>query len=475
MPSHLFSPLPDIEATMANVKQQLEADSTVTPALKLAIEALLMVIAILANRLGLNSKNSSKPPSTDPNRDKNKKNKSDNKAGGQKGHIGSTLRQVAKPDNVEQIKLDKRTLPKGTYTEVGVIRRQVFDIEFKTVVTEYQAQILKDEHGNRYTAAFPDDVTQPVQYGAGVKAHAVYLSQYQLLPYDRVKEYFADQLQMPISAGSIFNFNAQAAQKLKDLGALDIIKSKLKGSPVLHADETGMNINGDRHWLHTASTQQWTYFFNHKRRGKEATDAAGVLPDYDGVLVHDHWKPYFNYNCLHALCNAHHVRELEFAYEKEEQNWAKKVQDFLFDTNKEVEEAGGSLKYRRLRDRIIEYRTLLNEGEQVCLAPERKPGQKGRLKKSKSRNLLERLIKYEKEVLRFMINPDVPFTNNLAENDIRMTKVHQKISGCFRSEEGAEIFCAVRSYISSCRKQGITASTALQLLFSGHLPDIFTR
>ncbi len=399
--------------------------------------------------------------------------KGNGKTGGQKGHSGTTLKQIDKPDIVEVLKLDKRKLPKGNYKEIGVEKRQVFDIEFKTIVTEYQAQILEDEQGNRYTAEFPGQVTQSVQYGEGVKAHAVYLSQYQLLPYDRIREYFADQL--PISSGTLVNFNTQATKLVKESGALDVIKSRLCGSSVLHADETGMNVNGSKHWLHTASATQWTYFTCHKKRGKEATDAAGVLPNYQGVLVHDHWKPYFKYDCLHGLCNSHHVRELEFASDKEDQAWAKKLQELLFDIHKEVEDSGGRLGYQRAKARLKEYRRIIKEGEIECPAPPKEKGKRGRVKKSKSRNLLERLRDYEKEVLRFMINPDVPFTNNLAENDIRMTKVHQKISGCFRSIEGAENFCAIRSYISSCRKQDITASTALNLLFSGHLPDIFVQ
>ncbi len=464
----------DIEATIANVKQQLSTDKTVTPALKLAIEALLMVIVLLAHRLGLNSKNSSKPPSADPDREKENKTKSSKKAGAQKGHVGTTLFQSDKPDSVEPLKLDKRTLPKGRYKDVGIEKRQVFDIEFNTIITEYQAQILEDEHGNRHTAAFPDGITQAVQYGSGVKAHAVYLSQYQLLPYERIREYFADQLQLPISVGSIYNFNAQALKALNESGALDTMKSRLQDSLVLNVDETGININGKRHWLHTASTPKWTYFYNHKKRGKEATDDANVLPMFNGIMIHDHWRPYFKYDCLHGLCNAHHIRELEFAYEKDKQQWAKKVQDFLYDTNEQVIDNGGSLRYQQVKKRLNEYRKLLKEAEIECPEPSKIKGKRGRTKKSKSRNLLERLINYEKEVLRFMTHPDVPFTNNLAENDIRMTKVHQKISGCFRSEEGADIFCAVRSYFSSCRKQNVSASAALNLLFTGHLPDIFS-
>ena len=191
-------------------------------------------------------------------------------------------------------------------------------------------------------------------------------------------------------------------------------------------------------------------------------------------MIHDHWRPYFKYDCSHGLCNAHHIRELEFSYEKDKQQWAKKIQDFLYDANEQVIENGGSLRYQQLKIRLNEYRRLLKEAEIECPEPPKIEGKRGRTKKSKSRNLLERLINYEKEVLRFMTNPDVPFTNNLAENDIRMTKVHQKISGCFRSEEGADIFCGVRSYLSSCRKQNVSVSAALNLLFTGHLPDIFS-
>ena len=363
----------DIDATIAHVKQQLEADKTVTPALKLAIETLLLLVMVLTNRIGLNSKNSSKPPSTDDDK-KKKKSRGNGKPGGQKGRVGANLKQIEKPDVVEVLKLDKRKLPKGNYKEVGVEKRQFFDIEFKTVVTEYQAQILADEQGNRYTAEFPKQVTQAAQYGEGVKAHAVYLSQYQLLPYERIREYFADQLQLPISSGTLVNFNTQAGKLmrqahhwLQELGALDVIKSQLKSSTVLHADETGMNMNGSKHWLHTASTNQWTYFTCHKKRGKEATDAAGVLSDYQGVLVHDHWKPYFKYDCLHALCNAHHVRELEFALDKEEQSWAEKLQKLLFDTQKEVEETGGQLGSQRTKTRLEEYRIIKEGGWWVNL------------------------------------------------------------------------------------------------------------
>ena len=463
----------DIPETVASLRAQIESDTTITPALKVTIELLLLIVTLLCNRLGLNSKNSSKPPSSDPNRDKDKASANNKKPGGQKGRKGVTLTQFDNPDNIEPLYLDRASLPEGQYTDAGFEKRQVVDIEFKTVITEYQAQVLKNENGKKFVASFPQGITRPIQYGASVKAHAVYLSQYQLLPYERICEYFADQLSLPLSSGSLYNFINEGFELTKSTGALAHIKQQLKQVPVLHVDETGINVNGSKYWLHTASSVNWTYFYSHKKRGIDAMDEAGILPEYSGILCHDHWKPYFRYCCEHILCNAHHLRELTRAHEQDEQQWAEEMRLFLIDTNQAVDKAGGKLNYSQVKSSLKQYRKILGQADKECPEPVRKPGQKGRIKKGKSRNLLERLRDYEKEVLRFIVNPDVPFTNNQGENDIRMTKVHQKISGCFRSETGGKMFCAIRSYISSCRKQNISVSTALNLLFSGHLPDIF--
>ena len=198
-----------------------------------------------------------------------------------------------------------------------------------------------------------------------------------------------------------------------------------------------------------------------------------VLPRFTGILCHDHWKPYFQLGCLHSLCNAHHLRELTFAEEQDHQVWAKHMRELLNSINEAVKAHGGTLPDSVAASYIGQYRTQLNLAELECPPPisEKMPGQRGRIKRSKSRNLLERLINYEQETLRFMTDVHVPFTNNQGENDIRMTKVHQKISGCFRSLEGANIFCRVRSYLSTCRKNDVSASVALALLFEGKLPD----
>ena len=463
----------DIDETLKEVEFLLSTEKNISPTLLSMIKIMITLLKLLTNQMGLNSSNSSKPPSSDPNRLKPTRKKSGKKPGGQKGHVGTTLKQVEEPDEVKVIKIDQRTLPKGqTYKEVGFDKRQVFDIDISRFVTEYQAQILEDENGNRYVAEFPENINVAVQYGNALKAHAVYMSQYQLLPYKRIEEYFTEQLQIPISQGSIFNFNKIANKNLE--GFEVIVKDKLASSSRMNVDETSVNINGDRHWLHCAGNDLWTYYFPHERRGCEAIDEMNIIPRFKGILCHDHWKPYYTYNgCLHALCNAHHLRELTRAHEQDKQEWAGKMKVLLEEFNIAVNNAGGSLDKACANKNRKRYRELLEEAELECPPPDesKRNGKRGRLKRSKARNLLERFIKYEDDVLRFMEDADVPFTNNQGESDIRMTKVQQKISGCFRSMEGANIFCRVRGYLSTCRKHGVSSSHALEILFDEKLPD----
>lgn len=463
----------DIDTTLKELELTLAQEKELSPALRSMIGVLILIVKLLTNRVGLNSSNSSKPPSTDPNRKKSSRKKSNNKAGGQKKHQGTTLKQIDDPDEIETIQIDRRSLPKGRdYQEDGFETRQVFDIEITRLVTEYRAQVLVDEKGKRFVASFPEGVTKAAQYGGSIKAHAVYMSQYQLLPYNRIAEYFRDQLNIPLSQGTIFNFNKDAFKRLDIFS--EFAKKALSTSNRVHADETGININGTGHWLHCASNDLWTDFFPHKKRGCEAMDSRGILPQFKGVLCHDHWKPYYRYeDCLHALCNAHHLRELTRAEEQDNQVWAGKMKGLLEGLNKAVLDADNSLDKPTGTRYLRRYRKLLREAEIECPPPDdnREKGQRGRLKRSKARNLLERLINYESDVLRFMDDPDVPFTNNLGESDIRMTKVQQKISGCFRSLEGAEIFCRIRGYLSTCRKHGVNSSDAMNLIFEGKLPE----
>ncbi|MCK5370879.1 MAG: IS66 family transposase [Cyclobacteriaceae bacterium] len=461
----------DIDATLKKVKTLLVEENELSPTMRSMVELLVLLVTLLANSLNLNSSNSSKPPSSDPNRKKIRKANGGKKAGGQKGRVGVTLQRVDDPDEIEDIKLDRRKLPPERYKEVGYESRQVFGIEISRVVTEYRAQILEDSKGNRFVAPFPDDVTKAVQYGKSVKAHSVYMSQFQLIPYNRVQDYFKEQLQIPISSGSVYNFNLEAYDLLGEFE--EKVKSKLAESALMHVDETGINIGGDRYWLHCTSNDSWTYFFPHKRRGSVATDAIGILPKFTGILCHDHWKPYYTYECVHSLCNAHHLRELIRVWEQDKQKWAKRMKELLEEMNNAVNDAGGLLGSIESKKYRYKYRAILKKAEAECPPPDeiQREGKRGRMKRSKARNLLERLRDFENDVLRFLDNKIVPFTNNLGENDIRMTKVQQKISGCFRSMDGAKIFCRVRSYLSTCRKQEMNSSNALDVLFRGELPE----
>lgn len=288
---------------------------------------------------------------------------------------------------------------------------------------------------------------------------------------DRVRDYFQDQAGIAISKGSIANFNVEAAEKLKKFEVW--AKEQLKKSDLVHGDETGINVGGKKVWLHNLSNDKITLFYAHHKRGKEAMDEMAVLPFFKGVLCHDHWKPYFRYSCTHSLCNAHHLRELEWCVEFEKQSWAQQMKELLVEINHE-KITTGFITEEQQKDFEKRYRKILKDGKSECPITLKIEKKRGRTKKTKSRNLLDRLENFEEETLRFMRQPLVPFTNNQGENDIRMTKVQQKISGCFRSMEGANNFCLIRSYITTCKKNGFNPTEALTLLFEGSLPTFIT-
>jgi len=462
----------EISESIKKLKLQLEVEQGISPSLRAMIEVLVLIVTLLVNRLGLNSSNSSKPPSTDkPNFCKKTKadavEGSKRKAGGQEGHEGTNLKKRDKVDEIKEISIDRRTLPRGKYQEAGFESRQVLDYKVSLHVKEYRAEILEDERGKKYTAQFPEGVTKSVQYGMEIKSASVCLSQYQLVPLDRVKECLEEQVGLSISKGSIFNFNKEAYEKLAYFESW--IKQQLVNAKLLHADETGINVNGKRIWLHELSNDKLTLYRADEKRGSEAMERMGVLPYFKGILVHDHWKPYYKYSCNHVLCNAHHLRELQRAWEQDGQYWAKLLMDLLLQMSNAVDSANGFLNTDEILRYTRTYQTILNDGKKDCPLPEQ-----GKRKKSRARNLLERLLAFEADTLRFMSSNIIPFTNNQGERDIRMTKVQQKISGCFRSMEGADIFCRVRSYLSTAKKNGGSPTEALRLIFQGSLPDFVT-
>lgn len=366
----------DVGATINKVQELLAQEPALSPALRSTLDVLLLVVQLLANRLGLNSRNSSKPPSTDFVKGDKKPKDGTNKPGGQAGRVGTTLSKVSDPDEIKLLDVDRASLPPGQYRDIGFESRQVFDIDIQRLVTEYRAKILEDDKGRRYTAPFPAQVTKAVQYGNGVKVQAVYLSQFQLLPYQRVQDYFKEQIGLPISSGSVFNFNQQAFDLLAAF-ELTLI-AKLIAAPLVHTDETGINIGGKRQWLHCASTDRLTLFYAHAKRGTEAMDAKGVLPKFKGILCHDHWKPYYHYTgCLHSLCNAHHLRELERAFEQDGQQWAKAMQDLLLEILRDVKaQDANALPAEKAQYYTECYRHLLKQAEIECPPPDetRPPG-----------------------------------------------------------------------------------------------------
>lgn len=465
----------DPQQLMQNARQQIADESSLSPALKTTIELLITLCLLLLKRLPKNSKNSSLPPSLDPNRLKKTKAKNQRRPGGQPGRIGRTLKAVDNPDQIEFIQVDHQKLPAGRWRDTGrYLRRQVFEVTVSTFITEYRAQILVNDEGREIHADFPNGVVSATQYGSSVKAMSVYLSQFQLLPYDRIVDLFADQMALPLSAGSVCNFNQEAFEALEDFESW--VSKKLIESDVLNLDETSININGKRAWLHLAANDRYTRYHPHHKRGLEAINDMDILPRTSAILCHDHWKPYYVFHNDHALCNAHILRELTAVYEGDrQQRWARKCVSLLKYFNRIVDNAGGSLSNQPAENYKKLYRRLLRLGDTQCPETPRPPGRKGRIKQSPARNLLDRLRQYEDDVLRFMTHPRVPFTNNLAEQNLRMVKVHQKISGCFRSWDGAYTFCRIRGFLLTCQKHHFSPSLALSMLFNGQLPPFVSN
>ena len=306
----------NVKFTIERIQKEISKDKSISPVLISSIELLIVVIQMLFDRQSMNSSNSSLSPSTDNSRrsrgkdKKKRKKKGENTVGGQNGHEGTTLTQYEKADEVIELPIDRRTLPQGQKFTAGEPEtRQVIDLNLEFIVREYQAEVLIDEDGNRFVATFPKDITKAIQYGPSVKLFAVYMSQYQLIPYARVQEVFRNQFDLKISQGSLCNFNKQAFEKLEDF-ELNIIE-ELKGEEVLNVDETGIKIDTNLAWAHVVCTPKLTFIYPHEKRGKDAMVEMNVIPKYFGVLIHDHWKPYLGYDCDHGLCNAHHLRELQ--------------------------------------------------------------------------------------------------------------------------------------------------------------------
>jgi transposase len=447
------------------------------------VNQLRQELAELKDQIAKNSQNSSKPPSTDglsKPAPKSLRKPSNKNSGGQKGHQGHHLKAVSQPDIIEYHTVthcQHCAASLETVAAEGFEERQVFDIPPPRIeVVAHRAEQKLCACGHLNKAAFPAEVIASVQYGTRIKAVAVYLNQYQLIPYARVEEILESFYGVSLCEGSLYNFNLQAYQALEETETQ--IKESLKQQPVLHADESSIRIEGKLHWIHTASTAQLTFYQHHQKRGQEAMNAIGILPEYKGILVHDHLKAYLRYlDCLHSLCNAHHLRELVFILERHNQIWAGEMIRLLVVMKNCVERAKTrgqnklSPKLSQLLlqryDKLLEEGFKLDESLNINEPSPVVPTKRGRKKQSKAKNLLDRLKNYKTETLRFLTDFSVPFDNNQAERDIRMSKLKQKISGTFRSSQGARLFFRIRGYLSSARKQGHNILNALIFSFQG--------
>ena len=432
----------------------------------------------LEEQLAKHSRNSSKPPSSDGFKKpapKSLRKKGTRTSGGQPGHTGHTLKMVEPPDHTETHRVERcaccgRGLADRQPDRVE--KRQVHDLPpRRLIVTEHQAATTRCICGHLNTAAFPEGVNAPAQSGEGVKAAAVYLKHYQYLPDERTCELLDALFGCPMSEGTLANVLSHG----NDLVAKPVaqIKERIEHASVAHFDETGSRVDGKLWWLHTASTAHATYYDIHRNRGSEAFNAIGILPDFIGRAIHDGWKPYCGYACLHGLCNAHHLRELIFVQAQHQQDWADHMIDCLLEIKDAVEQATQTTDHlddTRIQIFEARYQQILDAGYAHNPLPPRPANAKrkrGRRKKSTPRNLLERLDEHRRDALAFMDDFNVPFDNNQAARDIRMMTVQQKISGMFRTEEGANAFCRLLSYIATARKNAVGALDALARVFSG--------
>ena len=465
----------DIEASY---NQGIDAVVCLVEGLVETIKELVDTNQKLNDQISKNSGNSSLPPSSDglkkKKRTRSLRKKGQNPNGGQKGHEGHRLEPVDNPDHVEMYKVECCENCKASLHDIDAAdynKRQVFDIPpVRIEVTEHRAEIKKCPGcGCTSQAAFPENVTQPTQYGPNIKSHAVYFNTQHYIPFERTADIFEDVFNHRISQGTLnqsINDFAGAVQPVNE-----ITKNLLINSDVVGFDESGLKVKGKIKWLHVNSTPTLTYYEVHEKRGADAMNDIGILPNFSGIAVHDHWKPYLTFQTSeHSLCNAHHLRELIFVADQYEQQWANDMIDLLVEINDTIKELPPAVNYLDpilIKDFDKRYDQILNDGFEINPPPEKIPGKKGRVKQTPPKNLLDRLRDFKDETLRFMYDLRIPFDNNQSERDVRMIKVKLKVSGTFRTDEGADAFCAIRGYISTAKKNGINILEAIKGAFNG--------
>ena len=437
-------------------------------------------IQALEDRLAKNSSNSGKPPSSDglAKRPKSLRHKSGKKSGGQAGHPGSTLKMVEHPDHIERHAVKhcrhcQRSLEDIQPTDLE--KRQVFEVPpMRVEGTEHRAEIKECPLCYRVNVGeFPPEVNQPVQYGDRMKAQMVYFNQYQFVPLERTAEIFEDLYGQSVNEGRIVEACNQTAENVAPV--VDTIRKELKATEEpAHFDETGSRVEKKLWWMHVVCTRLLTYYAIHQNRGGKALDPIGIFPNFKGTAIHDAYRSYFQYEGVrNGLCNAHHLRDLIFIEEQYHQEWAKDMKTLLLDLKAAVETTQPEQDHLT-PEKIIKLETRYDAIVAVGMAanplPESEnvlPKKRGKPKQHPAKNLVDHFRVRKRETLAFMYDFKVPFDNNQAERDLRMVKLKQKVSGCFRSEDGARAFCQVRSYISTARKNGQRVLDILHQVLSG--------
>jgi transposase len=441
------------------------------------------VLHTLQARLAKTSHNSSKPPASDgygkAPRTASLRQPGQKPNGGQPGHDGHTLMTSDHPDQTLTHAVPSCGHCQASLEGVemaGYEERQVFDLPAMRIeVTAHRAEIkVCPACGKASKGTFPPPVTHAVQYGPGVQTLASYFTNYHHIPVERTAEIFADVVQHRVSDATVL----QASEQLDTCIApsTDAVKEMLREAEVLHVDESGLRVTGKLHWLHVACTERLTSYEVHAKRGHEAMDDAGILGAFSGTMVHDHWKPYFTYDaCAHALCNAHHLRELGFIATQYQQPWAKDMAALLLEIKAAVEATPAPAMsvapsecaaFARRYDEVVQAGFGANPA--ALPTPEGGGHRRGRPKHSPPVNLLIRLRDFKGQVLAFMADFRIPFDNNQGERDIRMVKVKQKVSGGFRTLEGAQRFGRIRGYLSTARKNAQNVFEAIRDAFNGN-------
>lgn len=435
----------------------------------------------LEARLAKNSGNSHKPPSSDGLgkglRTQSERVASGKKVGGQPGHSGHTLMKSKNPDRRIRHRVERCSgcgEDLSAQEAESIQERQVLDVPPMTMeCTAHELEAKRCPCCGTYNKAPAPGLlateSGSVIYGPGLRALCVYLTHAQLLPYERASDLIQDLFGQKLSVGTLSAWTEKAHLALASTEK-QIAHALAEDRGSVHFDETGIRAGSAIQWLHSASTALLTYFSSHRKRGSQAMDAIGILPRFRGTAIHDRWESYFGYEeCRHGLCGAHLLRDLRFIWEHEEEPWAKKMHGLLIQMNR----ADSEVKTKRCAYWQKRYRQLLREGLRFHAESDPDPThhrvsplrKRGRRKQSPGKNLLDALDKHQESVLLFLTDPDVPFTNNQAERDIRMTKVKLKISGCFRRTHGAEHFCRIRGYLSTARKQGWSLLDAMKSVF----------